>query len=71
MSQVLALSEIERFLANPNPEVLSISGRWGVGKTHAWDTVLKSMRTKAPLRRYAYVSVFGLRSLEALKTSIV
>lgn len=71
MSQALALSEIQRFLANSGPEVLSISGRWGVGKTYAWDETLKLMRAKAALRNYAYVSVFGLRSLEALKTAIV
>lgn len=71
MSQALALSEIQRFLTNSRPEVLSISGRWGVGKTYAWDETLKSMRAKAALRHYAYVSVFGLRSLEALKTAIV
>ena len=71
MSQALALNEIKRFLSKPDPEVLSISGRWGVGKTHAWDTVLKSMRTDTALRHYAYVSVFGVRSLDDLKTAIV
>jgi hypothetical protein len=71
MSQLRALVEIERFLSSKDPEVLSISGRWGVGKTHAWDDTLKAKRATTPLRRYAYVSAFGLRSLDALKTAIV
>jgi len=71
MSQTLALAEIKRFLSNPNPEVLSISGRWGVGKTYAWDETLKEMRSTTTLRSYAYVSAFGLRTLDSLKTAIV
>ena len=71
MSQERALTEIHRFLSTSDPEVLSISGRWGVGKTFAWDHTLNARKSETPLRRYAYVSVFGLRSLDALKTAIV
>lgn len=71
MSQRRALEQIELFLSTPDPEVLSISGRWGVGKTFAWDGALAAKRGKTPIKRYAYVSVFGLRSLDALKTAIV
>lgn len=71
MSQKRALEQVERFLASADPEVLSISGRWGVGKTFLWDETLKAKRASTPIRRYAYVSVFGLRSLDALKTAIV
>ncbi len=71
MSQELALSEIRKFLKSEDPVVLSISGRWGVGKTYAWDTTLQEMRADTPLRSYAYVSAFGLNDLEALKTQIV
>lgn len=71
MSQTRALTEMERFLSTAAPEVLSISGRWGVGKTHAWDETLKAKRATTPLRHYAYVSVFGIKSLDALKTTIV
>lgn len=71
MSQRRALEQIELFLSRADPEVLSIAGRWGVGKTFAWDGTLAARRQSTPLRRYAYVSVFGLRSLDALKTAIV
>lgn len=70
MSQVRAQREIERFLSTKDPEVLSISGRWGVGKTHAWDEAIKNIGSNAPLERYAYVSAFGVRSIDALKTAI-
>jgi len=64
---------MRRFLKNPQPEVLSISGRWGVGKTHAWNAILDEARAarEVSLPRYAYVSVFGLRSIDDLKTLIV
>jgi hypothetical protein len=72
MSLVLAQQEIERFLANNSAEVLSISGRWGVGKTHCWETALKAARNSKALPRdnYAYVSAFGLRNIDALKAAI-
>ncbi|SEQ58893.1 hypothetical protein SAMN05428995_105216 [Loktanella sp. DSM 29012] len=62
---------MRRFLSSGEPEVLSVSGRWGVGKTHAWDEVLAEVGTTSPLKKYAYVSVFGLRSLDDLKIAIV
>jgi hypothetical protein len=33
MSTAIVRSEIERFLKSPAPEVLCVSGPWGVGKT--------------------------------------
>ena len=71
MSQARALFEMKRFLSNGNPEVLSISGRWGVGKTHAWDETLGAKRSTSPMRRYAYVSAFGIKNLDDLKIAIV
>jgi hypothetical protein len=72
MSTVLAQQEMRRFLANSEPEVLSISGRWGVGKTFGWRRALDEVRAAgtAPMERYAYVSAFGVKSLESLKTAI-
>lgn len=71
MSQINTLEQIERFLSTEDPEVLSVSGRWGVGKTHLWNETLEANRASAPLRNYAYVSLFGMRSLDALTTAIV
>ena len=38
--------EIERFLKSSEPEVICISGEWGVGKTYTWQTILDGLRTR-------------------------
>lgn len=65
-------TEIRKFLASTEPEVISITGHWGVGKTYAWRRYLVEARDerKIALKHYAYVSLFGLNSLEELKYSI-
>ncbi|MGW1425380.1 P-loop NTPase fold protein [Bradyrhizobium manausense] len=64
--------EIERFLKSSEPDVLCISGEWGVGKTYTWQTILDRLRTRREigLSRYSYVSLFGIASLDAFKVSI-
>jgi hypothetical protein len=69
----LVCKEIERFLRSPNPEVLCISGAWGVGKTHLWKEVLGATAKSAPkptLHDYSYVSLFGVDTLDGLRQSI-
>jgi hypothetical protein len=34
-------NEIRRFLSTDEPEAISISGHWGVGKTFAWRRYLE------------------------------
>lgn len=67
-----ARREIERFIKSPDPEVLCVNGEWGVGKTYIWQTTLERLRSRREvgLSRYSYVSLFGITSLEGLKTSI-
>ncbi len=73
MSLELVRSEIERFLSVKTPEVLCLTGKWGVGKTYAWKSFLRDAqrRKKIALKKYAYVSLFGLANIEDVKTSIV
>jgi len=68
----LVRGEIERFLSTDEPEVVCVSGPWGVGKTFTWNRYLKDAqtRTKIALGRYSYVSLFGVNSLEEFKYSI-
>jgi len=68
----LVENEIARFLSTPEPEVVCIKGRWGVGKTFAWNRYLKDAQAKhkIALKRYSYVSLFGINSLDELKYSI-
>jgi hypothetical protein len=72
MSLQLLSNEIAHFLASEKPEVLCITGKWGVGKTYAWNTALKEVQAEKglPLARYAYVSLFGQGSLDDVKNAI-
>ena len=72
MSVELVRREIQRFLSTKEPEVVSISGEWGIGKTFCWKKYLAEAQkqNKIALNRYAYVSLFGVNSLDELKYSI-
>ncbi|MFK5927480.1 MAG: hypothetical protein QM483_12680 [Desulfuromusa sp.] len=72
MSIDIIENQIGRFLASEAPEVVSIKGAWGVGKTYAWNKYLVNAKNlkKIALRKYSYVSLFGINSLEDLKFSI-
>lgn len=65
-------SEIIRFLLGVTPGVLCVTGRWGVGKTFLWRTLLDDLRNskRLSLTRYSYVSLFGLNSLDDVKISL-
>jgi hypothetical protein len=63
-------NEVRRFLSSDTPEVVCISGHWGAGKTFAWKRLLKEAKGKIALKRYSYVSLFGLSSLDEFKYSI-
>ncbi|MGA0564971.1 P-loop NTPase fold protein [Ancylobacter sp. VNQ12] len=65
-------AEIHRFLSSDVPEVLCIKGKWGVGKTYGWQKFLRAAKDDNSLKvqRYAYVSLFGLNSLDDLRYSI-
>jgi KAP-like P-loop domain-containing protein len=68
----LVENEIRRFLSTPEPETICVSGHWGVGKTFAWNLYLKEAQTKnkIALKRYSYVSLFGINSLDELKYAV-
>jgi hypothetical protein len=59
-----------RFLNDPTPEVLSIKGAWGSGKTFTWNKVLKENKNANGLQKYSYVSLFGISSINELALSI-
>lgn len=72
MSLEIVKKVIEDFLNRDFPEVLAIKGKWGTGKTYTWNKIIKSSKNnnKLALDKYAYVSLFGINSLEALKIAI-
>ncbi|HEX8580356.1 MAG TPA: hypothetical protein VF655_12290 [Allosphingosinicella sp.] len=49
-----------------------IAGKWGVGKTFAWNRFLADAKRAGKVRSpyYAYVSLFGLGSLDELKAAV-
>jgi hypothetical protein len=53
--------------------IVGLVGPWGVGKTHLWKAIVEERRADIALKypRYAYVSLFGLRSISDVKTSIL
>lgn len=73
----MALAELRsvvgRFLSSDRPEVLCVSGSWGVGKTHAWRQLLRdaSQAGRFTASSYAYVSLFGVNSLAELRQAII
>ena len=72
MSLDLIEKETRRFLASSTPEIICISGRWGVGKSYAWNRILRNAQANnaIALKRYSYVSLFGLNSLEQFRSAI-
>ncbi|QIG95512.1 P-loop NTPase fold protein [Bradyrhizobium sp. 6(2017)] len=64
--------ELARFLASKDPEVLCITGKWGVGKTFAWNLYLHEAqgKGKVALSKYSYVSLFGQNSLEDVRYAL-
>ena len=72
MSIKEAKAVIQAFLKRKEPEVLSINGNWGVGKTYLWKKIIKFENKKNnSFENYAYVSLFGITSLEDFKLSIL
>lgn len=72
MSIEVVKNQIKVFLGNDKPEVIAIKGAWGVGKTYSWKKfLLTANQSKGiALKRYSYVSLFGINSLDAFKYAI-
>ncbi len=72
MAVEVVQKQIEKFLSSETPEVMSIKGDWGVGKTYAWNSYLNfaKNKNKIALGKYSYVSLFGINSLSDLKFAI-
>jgi Cdc6-like AAA superfamily ATPase len=71
-SMEMTKTEITRFLGGSEPAVLCVTGEWGVGKTFLWRSVLDDLRKSKglSLTRYSYVSLFGLNSLDDVRSSL-
>ncbi|UVK51197.1 hypothetical protein DBIPINDM_004427 [Mesorhizobium sp. AR02] len=73
MSTKLVRQKVAEFLKTDDPGVLCIRGNWGTGKTYTWnDELEKAAKVKGGigLEKYAYVSLFGLNSIEEVQRQI-
>ncbi|MCV3206917.1 hypothetical protein OHD62_09710 [Mesorhizobium sp. YC-39] len=73
MSTNLVRQKIAEFLKSSDPSVLCIRGNWGTGKTYTWDDELKKaakVKDGIALEKYAYVSLFGLNSIDEVQRQI-
>jgi hypothetical protein len=66
-------SQITKFLQSTSAEVLCIRGNWGTGKTYNWQSILQklSSQDKVRMKKYSYVSLFGVNSLDEFKQEII
>lgn len=73
---------VDHFLISNTNEVLILNGKWGVGKTFYWKELIKAASQNISLKNpedkielsrnyYAYISIFGIESLAALKEKMV
>ena len=73
----MKLNKIEEnlydLLIKKNEEVvISISGEWGIGKTYFWNNFIKQYKdNELKDKQIAYVSLFGINSLNDIRTSIL
>jgi hypothetical protein len=72
----MSLASIRSALANlassACPQVVTLSGKWGCGKTYLWNQCIKEAAKKDASKDvyYSYVSLFGVNSLEAVRRNI-
>ncbi|CNG50912.1 hypothetical protein [Yersinia kristensenii] len=70
MSIEIIKKQIRYFVGTNTPEVMAIKGDWGVGKTFSWKKFLNDNKDSMSLDKYAYVSLFGVNSLDSFKYAI-
>jgi hypothetical protein len=59
------------FVASEIPGAIVLQGKWGVGKTFLWrHKVLPLVFDRPGKKRYSYVSLFSIGSLDELKTAL-
>ncbi|WGS50827.1 KAP family NTPase [Paraburkholderia sp. D15] len=71
MSREHVESVVVDFIDSPVPEVLAVTGPWGVGKTYAIRKIIAGYDGKRSLKHYSYVSLFGTQSIAAVRTAIL
>ncbi|MFM0647262.1 P-loop NTPase fold protein [Paraburkholderia bryophila] len=71
MSQQHVQEVITSFINSTEPEVLAVSGPWGIGKTFAIRNIISKYKGTGSLPTFAYVSAFGAQSLAGIRSAIM
>ncbi|KVE82353.1 hypothetical protein WI99_22745 [Burkholderia cepacia] len=71
MSRQQIQSVVENFVGNATPQVLAVTGPWGVGKTFTLKKIIESYTGPGSLKRYSYASVFGAQSIAEVRTLLL
>src|SRR3954453_21807278 len=62
---------LQEFIASEQPRIIAMTGQWGRGKSYFWHRFLTTLPSEHVAgRTYAYVSLFGLENLSALKDAL-
>jgi hypothetical protein len=61
---------LDDFFAHKEMRVVCIKGKWGVGKTYFWKNYISKKKNifQSP---YSYISLFGAKQLDDVRSSIV
>lgn len=72
MSLKVIREQILNFVSHSAPSVMVIKGDWGIGKTFGWESILLEAQRESMIsaKKYTYVSLFGISTLDKLKYSI-
>ena len=57
-------------LGDTENKVIALSGKWGTGKTHLWDEVMKESKDET-VNGALYVSLFGLSGIDQVKRKLI
>ncbi|MCW3587853.1 hypothetical protein K6Y74_30805 [Burkholderia cenocepacia] len=71
MSRKIIQDVIQQFIDSKVPQVLAVTGAWGVGKTFALKQIVESYTGSQSLGRYSYASVFGAQSIVEVRTLLL
>lgn len=70
MSLAKTKTQLIKLLAQPDNDVIALSGKWGTGKTHLWNEVKKESPDEK-IKSALYVSLFGLSSVDQVKRKLI
>ena len=65
---------LQRELTDTKPRMIGIKGEWGVGKTFRWNQIWKERKSSdhsLRKKKYSYVSLFGIESIDRLRREIL